>query len=55
MRNNTKLTTNMIARKAMASAKGLAALLMGTFLLSGCEQMGDLDDIIGDDDGGRTR
>ena len=42
MKNNT----NSIFRKAVASAKGLAAVVMGTFFLASCDQLGDLDGVM---------
>ena len=46
MKNNTKLNVNTIMHKAVASAKALAAVVMGTFFLAGCDQLGDLDGVM---------
>ncbi|MFD3003964.1 hypothetical protein ACFS7Z_26650 [Pontibacter toksunensis] len=46
MKNNTKTISTTMMRKAVSSAKMLAAAVMGTFFLASCDQLGDLDGVI---------
>lgn len=46
MKNNSILKPNQLLHKVVTFSKGFAAALLGTFFLAGCDQLGELDDII---------